>query len=237
MIDVVAFDLDDTLWRESEAQGYAMADLHRQWQVEESFESFVEVWRAASMRLFDDYVAGRLSHTDQRRHRVRALLSAFGRPTDDVAVDAAVRRYVDLYRSRWQAAPGAAQVLDRLRALGLRLAVVTNGDGQMQRAKLAGMALTHYFDWILVSGEVGAAKPDPVIFRRLLDLTGVPSERILFVGDRADKDVEPARRMGMAALQIDHGGRLAPPAVHSLDEVVRWVQRHRAGGGETAART
>lgn len=242
MIDVVAFDLDDTLWLESDAQARAMAELHRAWAVGAPFEAFVETWRDLSVRLFDAYTAGRLSHAEQRRGRMAGLLEAFGQPSDEASVRVWSERYVELYQSGWRPLPDADACLARLRAMGLGLAVVTNGDGAMQRAKLERMGLQGRFDWVLISGEIGAAKPDPAIFERLLADSGTPAERILFVGDRPDKDVEPARRMGMAALQIDHAGRaVGPGVVHGLGDVLTLVERERSaapGGrdvGPTAA--
>ncbi len=237
-VDAVAFDLDDTLWRESDAQVFVMERFHRLWAVKAPLDAFLEVWRRASESLFDEYAAGRLSHSEQRRLRVRALLEAFSLPDEESAVDLWVERYVELYRSRWRPVPGAAQVLERLHEMGVHLALVTNGDGAMQRAKLARMGLGDRFDGLLISAEVGAAKPDPRIFRRLIELCATTPERILVVGDRPDKDIEPARAMGLKALQIDHSGRASgADVVHDLDAVVDWVARSRQGQGVGARPT
>lgn len=228
MIDVVAFDLDDTLWVEARAQAYAMAELHRAWAVDAPLAAFTDVWRKASGRLFDAYTAGRMSHAEQRLARVRELLGAFGQPTDDATVASWTSRYVELYRAAWEPLPDALVALERLRALGVGLAVVTNGDGPMQRAKLGSMGLLPRFDWVVISGEVGAAKPDPAIFEHLIRVSGAAADRILFVGDRLDKDVLPARAMGMAALHMDHGRAHAGAAVvRSPGEVAAWVERAR----------
>lgn len=229
MIDVVAFDLDDTLWLESEAQSHALGELYRSWDVSAPLEAFTAVWKEASQRLFDAYVDGRMSHAEQRRRRILQLLRAFDQPSDDDAVDRWTLRYVQLYQARWQPVPDAISTLERLDAMGLGLAVVTNGDGPQQRGKLDRMGLLPWFEWVVISGEVGAAKPDPAIFEHLIAATGVSAARILFVGDRMDKDVLPARRMGMAARQIDHRRELAgPEVVHSLAEVVARVERARS---------
>jgi putative hydrolase of the HAD superfamily len=147
-----------------------------------------------------------------------------------------IEHYVQLYEAGWTAVPEAVPTLQRLAGLGLGLAIVTNGDGVQQRAKLERMGLRPWIDWVLVSGEVGAAKPSPVIFQRLLADSGARPAAILFVGDRRDKDVDPAREMGMSALQIDHYGRLeGPDVVHSLPEVVAWVERERQSPQEAAS--
>ena len=228
VLDVVAFDLDDTLWLETSAQLYALEELRRAWGVEAPLAAFRSVWREASSRLFDAYLGGHLTHAEQRRRRVRELLRALDQPYGEDAVERWTLRYTELYEERWEPLPDAGPTLDRLGAMGLGLAVVTNGDGDQQRRKLVRMGLLPRLDWVLISGEVGAAKPDPAIFERLLAQSGAPPERVLFVGDRPDKDVLPAREMGMAALQIDHSRRAGGPlVVHDLTEVAVRVE----GGG------
>ena len=230
MIDTVAFDLDDTLWLESRAQERAVETLHREWEVEHPFEAFWSFWREVSGRLFDAYTAGELSHGEQRRGRIRELRRKFGQPAEESDVEHWTRRYIELYQSAWQPVPDAIPVLERLRGMGVGLAVVTNGDGRMQRDKLTRMDLLSRFDWVVISGEVGAAKPDPVIFEHLLAVSGRTPDRFLFVGDRRDKDVDPARRMGMTALQIDHEGRHAGhDVIHALPPVVEHILRKRRG--------
>lgn len=236
MIDTVAFDLDDTLWLESRAQERAVETLHREWAVEHPFDAFWSFWREVSGRLFDAYTAGQLSHGEQRSGRIRELRKAFGQAAEESDVEHWTRRYVELYQSAWKPVPDAIPVLERLKDMGVGLAVVTNGDGGMQRAKLSRMDLLPRFDWVVISGEVGAAKPDPVIFEHLLAVSGREPGRFLFVGDRRDKDVDPARRMGMAALQIDHEGRRrGDDVIHSLPAVVERIAQERQAAQDQGA--
>jgi putative hydrolase of the HAD superfamily len=90
-----------------------------------------------------------------------------------------------------------ANTLRELRRRGLKLGVITNGPGPLQRRKLAALGLDRSFDAILVSGEEGVRKPDAEIFRRALGRLGVAAHEAMFVGDHPVADVEGAHGAGL----------------------------------------
>jgi putative hydrolase of the HAD superfamily len=86
---------------------------------------------------------------------------------------------------------GAAEAVQRLRAHGLAVAVVSNWDISLHE-RLAPLGIP-----VTTSAELGVPKPDPAIFRLALERLGVSSERTLHVGD-SDADEEGARAAGIA---------------------------------------
>ena len=98
-------------------------------------------------------------------------------------------------------APGTRETLDRLRAGGLRLGVVSNSDGRVEEALVAA-GLRDRFDVVLDSALVGVEKPDPAIFRAALGALGVAPGEALYVGDLYDVDVVGARAAGMEAVLL-----------------------------------
>jgi len=95
--------------------------------------------------------------------------------------------------------------LDALAAVRpkLPLAVLTNGDGAQQRAKLARFGILKRFDHVLVSSEIGAAKPDPAAFRAMADRLGASPADVLFVGDWLELDAEGATAAGLVGVWLD----------------------------------
>ncbi|MGA5544923.1 HAD family hydrolase [Mycobacterium sp. NPDC051198] len=80
----------------------------------------------------------------------------------------------------------------------------------------------------------GVAKPDPAFFVRLISEACVPAESILYVGDRVDNDVLPARATGMRTVFVRRGpwgylhalkdeASLADLRVDSLQELTAWL--------------
>lgn len=69
--------------------------------------------------------------------------------------------------------------------------------------------LDDYLDGAIISGDVGARKPDPAIYHMMLSRVGVPSEQIVFVDDRP-KNLATARDLGIRTVQF--GGTDLPPS-------------------------
>jgi REG-2-like HAD superfamily hydrolase len=128
----------------------------------------------------------------------RAVVAAATR-SDDPALFAALHAHYDA-PSAWTVAPGAPAALRRLRAAGVRLAVVSNWDTRL-RALLAATELSPHFDAVIVSAELGVDKPDPRVFRAALRALGdVSPGAALMIGDDATNDVAGAAAVGVDAL-------------------------------------
>lgn len=101
----------------------------------------------------------------------------------------------------WRIYEDVLPTLDRLAAQGLRLAVISNWDERL-RDLLRRLDLDGRFETIVVSSEIGHAKPHPAIFAAATARLGLPADRILHVGDSAEADLRGAREAGFRALQI-----------------------------------
>lgn len=87
------------------------------------------------------------------------------------------------------------------RRRGGRTAFLSNGIPEAMAHIRAKRPLEPWFDTVVVSYEVGVAKPDPRIYRICLSRLGVPPERALFVDDRED-NLEAAARLGIETLHF-----------------------------------
>eukprot|EP00884_Botryococcus_braunii_P022091 jgi/Botrbrau1/8566/Bobra.0359s0030.1 len=94
--------------------------------------------------------------------------------------------------------PDCIPALQRLRHEGVKLAVVSNFDTRLRKI-LEGLEVLDLFDACIVSAEVGAEKPNPVIFEAALQQLGVSPEEAVHVGDDRRNDVSGARAAGCFA--------------------------------------
>lgn len=115
----------------------------------------------------------------------------------------------------WTLAPGAVSALSKLKAAGVRLAVVSNFDTRL-RPILAHLGVDGLFDAVVVSAEVGAEKPNPVIFEAALQKLNLRPHEVVHVGDDRRNDVWGARDAGVTAW-------LWGVDVHNFDEVAKRV--------------
>jgi putative hydrolase of the HAD superfamily len=123
---------------------------------------------------------------------------------------------------RFRAYPEVPDVLARLRAGGARLAVVSNWDVSLHDV-LERTALRPLVDAVLISAELGVAKPDPAIFRAALDRLGAPPEGAVHVGDSLEHDVAGARAAGLEAVLVARNGAAAPDGVRTVRSLAELV--------------
>lgn len=106
--------------------------------------------------------------------------------------------------------PGTVPALERLKALGHRLAVISNADGRMEGV-IRRTGLGPCFEFVLDSAVEGVAKPDPEIFLRACRRLELEPDACLYVGDLFSVDVLGARRAGLDAVLLDPSGELDFP--------------------------
>jgi putative hydrolase of the HAD superfamily len=131
---------------------------------------------------------------------------------DDALAAAIARDFAARRREAMRLFPEARTVLDALRARGVPLALVTNGDALQQRDKIARHDLARYFGAIVIEGEFGCGKPEARVYREALQRLGVEADGVCMVGDHLEWDVLAPQRMGLAGIWIDREGTGLPPA-------------------------
>ncbi len=112
------------------------------------------------------------------------------------------KEWLTLYANSAVPFPDVKETLEMLVRKGVRAAVITNGEGTPQRAKLTSAGLISYFSPILISEEVGIAKPAPQIYWLCVDLLGLSAADCLFVGDTPSSDIDGALAAGMDSLLV-----------------------------------
>lgn len=103
--------------------------------------------------------------------------------------------------------PDVLEELEHLATRGCRLALLSNW-GRTLRDILAAEGLLDLFEVVVISGEVGVAKPSPEIYHRLLDRLGESAgPHVAYVGDSLEHDVRPSRRLGLTPVLMDRRDR------------------------------
>jgi putative hydrolase of the HAD superfamily len=123
--------------------------------------------------------------------------------------------------------PGAQALLDAL-AGKARLGLITNGFTALQTARLQRTGLLGHFDPLVISEQVGVAKPDVRIFEHALERMGQPPrEQVLMIGDNPHSDILGGLNAGLRTCWVNVHGHAAPEdiaphhEVRSLDELRR----------------
>lgn len=101
----------------------------------------------------------------------------------------------------WELYPEVREVLEAL-APRHELAVVSNFDGRL-RMIFEHLTTSKYFRHVFLSSELGADKPNPLIFRRALEISGFAPNEVLHAGDDPERDWAAARAAGLSVFQLE----------------------------------
>lgn len=230
-LDVVLFDLDDTLHDDTLAYQGAAEEVAREIAAERGIDALA--LKAAYVAAAEGFWK-RLSSETLRVELARVRERLWAEALENVGItDAAVARrsagrYHDSRKRRYVAFPGAIELLRSLRGRGKRLGLLTNGFSETHREKIELLRLGEFFDAVFIADEIGMLKPDPELFAHACAaMDSVPAHGAM-VGDRYERDVRGAREAGLFTVWLNVRGESLPPAAPppdvtcaTLEEVAR----------------
>ncbi len=179
------FDADDTLfdYARAEAEAVRGAFAAHGAAFEDAWLASYQVVNARAWRALEE---GRVTPARLRVGRFEELFAELGLALDPVAFSAV---YLAQLAMQAHLMDGALEVVEALRP-SHRLAIITNGLSDVQRPRIASSTLAGVVEQLVISEEVGAAKPDPAIFEVALARMGSPNPRdVLVIGDSLSSDI------------------------------------------------
>lgn len=132
-----------------------------------------------------------------RRQSLAAVLEQIDPNASDGDLDTIVAFYFDARYDRPNLYPDTVPTLEIL-STRYRLGIITNGNSYPRH-----LGLHRFFSDVLLSTDVGVAKPDPQIYRLAAARVGHPPEELVMVGDSQVNDVEAAIEAGWRAVRLD----------------------------------
>ena len=215
---LVLFDLDDTIFDHSLTCRGALGKLRQEHAVLRG-GTLDEAWHEYGRLLgitHPDVMLGRRTSDDARVERFRRLAGWSGHSVDQDTAASLSRTYRDYYQQLRRPVPGAPELLHRLQGRA-KIGVVTNNTVTEQEEKLEFLGLEPVVDYLVTSEEVGAAKPNPAIFRAALERAGVTSGEAVMVGDSWTSDILGAANAGIRAVWFNRF-RVARPTGFDVPE-------------------
>jgi putative hydrolase of the HAD superfamily len=159
---------------------------------------------------------GRLNLLNARTTIVKKALKQLGRNDERTAGNIAVN-YANILDGTLDFFPDAEKTLKELVKKKVKLALLTNGAGEVQRAKINRFGLARYFPTCLVEGDLGYGKPDQRVFKMALQKLNVNPNQTWMVGDDLERDIGGAQIAGIFSIWHDYnktglpaGSRIIP---------------------------
>jgi len=201
----ILFDADETLFHFDDYSGLELMFTH--YGAKFSVQDYKE-YQTTNKPLWVDYQNGditaqqlQLKRFDMWTDKLQA--AAFDLNSTFLTVMAGVSPPLE----------GAISLLNFLKGK-VKLGIITNGFTQLQQARLEYTGLADHFDLLVVSEEVGVAKPHKAIFEHAFSAMGNQArEHVLMVGDNPDSDILGALNAGFDTCWLNINKIPAPEGI------------------------
>src|SRR5262245_1866039 len=207
------FDADGTLFDYDRAEASALEQAFA--EVGADFEpTCLEAYRDINANVWREFENGQITAERLRLRRFEMLFAALRQPLVPATFSPIYLRHL---ARGMHLVEGAREVVPALCAK-YRLALITNGLRDVQRPRLAGSAISDCFADVIISEEVGAAKPDPAIFDAAFERMGRPPRaEVLLVGDSLTSDIAGGRGYGLDTCWFNPTGARPPGATSTYE--------------------
>ena len=211
-------DLDHTLFDSDTSEQKAFAQTMHAANVEDA-ERYRQTYREINLALWARVERHELTPQQVRSMRFEQLVVREGIDADPAEM---ARNFVAALGANGELYEGVREVLDRLRG-NVSLALITNGLSEVQRARIERLDIDRYFDAVVISAEVGTAKPGSKIFDITFEALNFPDKKTaVMVGDNLSSDIQGGAGYGIATCWYNPQGRAAESphdAAHEITDI------------------
>ncbi|MFP5597601.1 pyrimidine 5'-nucleotidase [Kluyvera sp. 142486] len=203
--DWIFFDADETLFTFDSFSG--LQRMFLDYSVTFTAEDFQD-YQAVNQPLWVDYQNGAITSLQLQHQRFTNWAERLNVKPGDLN-DAFMNAMAEICAPL----PGAVSLLNALKGK-VKMGIITNGFTSLQQIRLERTGLREHFDLLIISEEVGVAKPDRRIFDYALEQAGNPDRsRVLMVGDTAESDIRGGMNAEWATCWLNAHQRLLPEGI------------------------
>lgn len=222
--DWIFFDADETLFTFDSFSG--LQRMFLDYSVTFTAEDFQD-YQAINKPLWVDYQNGAITSLQLQHQRFQSWADRLSVQPGDLN-----SAFINAMAEICAPLPGAVSLLNALQGK-CKMGIITNGFTALQQIRLERTGLRDHFDLIVISEQVGVAKPHPHIFDYALEQAGNPARsRVLMVGDTAESDILGGMNAGLATCWLNAHNRTLPEGINptwtvtSLSELEQRLCKH-----------
>jgi HAD superfamily hydrolase (TIGR01509 family) len=236
---LVLFDMDDTIFDHTKTCRAAIGRVRRERRFlrRRSVSQLSDEYQRLLAATHPEVAVGRRAAGDARAERWRDIAAFCDTALDPQAAIELSDTYRAMYQSLRRPVDGAPEFLRRLHGR-TRIGIVTNNEAAEQEEKIRYLGLERSVDLLVVSGEVGVTKPDPMIFRTALERASAEPEDAVMIGDSWENDVRGSLGAGIRPVWFNRFGLPRPERIPVVElasfRPLRVAERAVLGAGARA---
>ncbi|HYG49438.1 MAG TPA: YjjG family noncanonical pyrimidine nucleotidase [Flavobacteriales bacterium] len=204
-IDLVIFDLDNTIWdfetNSREALVELYAEVKKAHGIEHDFHVFHANYVQINYKYWSDYEKGLINKHHLRYGRFYDAFASVDFHNKTIA-ETVADKYVTVSPFKTIVFDGTYEILEYL-CKKYKLAIITNGFNEVVAHKIKNCGLDRYFNHIQTSEDAGHQKPHPRIFEIVLEKFNVGAKKAVMIGDNLETDIAGGKNSGMHTILFD----------------------------------
>lgn len=215
--DWILFDADETLFHFDAFKGLQLMFSRK--GVDFTEQDFTH-YQTVNKPLWVDYQDGKVTADELKHKRFTEWAEKLNTTTADLNT-----AFLEAMADICTLLPGAKELMEALQGKA-KMGIITNGFTELQAIRLERTGMSDYFEHVVISEQVGIAKPDLGIFEYAMTQMGNPCKtRVLMVGDNLHSDILGGNNFGIETCWLNTTGasvdeRIAPSyTVESLNEL------------------
>lgn len=208
-IKLVGFDLDDCLFDST-----GLSDRARIKGIKAMVDLGLKIKREKAIRMIQEIVkeygsnsSNHYNYFIRRYNRLESVEDTIPYSLQFKYISAAVMAYHAEKINSIQLYDDVKKCLIQLKEMSIKTVIITDGLPLKQYEKILRLGIDDLFDLTIISDEIGIRKPNPKLFDHCLKRFGITGNEMIYVGDRIDKDIIPAKLNNIYSVYIHRGGK------------------------------
>ena len=191
---VLLFDADETLFDFKKSENIALEQAISDFDILYDPDHHLKIYGAINTAIWKEFEEGKITQNTLKVERFKRLSLELGINFDPQLFS---ERYMYHLAEASFLLDDVTALLDKLDGK-LNLVILTNGLAYVQNRRIGKSSIAHYFSHIVISEEVGVAKPSPEIFEHTLKLIGqMDKSEVLMIGDSLTSDIKGGNNFGI----------------------------------------
>lgn len=224
MYEVVLLDIDDTLFDYQKAEEKAMYETFYELgffekNSKKDYEKFVKEYEIINLKLWNELEKGKINIENLKINRFKETFNKINLNYYDEKEFS--KKYLEKLGEGTYLFDGAEKFVKYLSEKNYKLAIITNGIKEVQIPRIKNLKINKYIETIIISEEVGASKPNPLIFEKALEKLEYRGEKnkVIMIGDSQTADIKGANNFEIDSCWINLVKRKKNETINATFEV------------------